>query len=164
MGWVPQIMWPERAPRGPIADLALVAPRCVLTFGSIAGSIARELEARGVSLDSAGRDPLVALAKLGGANFDAMLVEPGAPAALTLVRAIKQDLVPEDWSALAVRTARLRHHDRPVFLQPMPGEDEYAVLIAPPAVSFLVRPGQLRLVDAIMAPELRLALRRALGL
>lgn len=84
-----------------------------------------------------------------------MLHAATAPFGLDLVKRLKLEPTRGEAGAEVVELARARNPLIPVFLTPLPGESEYAVIVKPPGVCFLEDVLTLPLHLAVLRLELR---------
>jgi hypothetical protein len=142
--------WAFRFATGlPIVALELApASRVVLVYGALDDAVASRLERDRVTLKRmAGlRDALRALAT---SSFDGILITPAAADGTALLKALKLG-VPMDGADVGdLRHAAQRHRVVPVFMMPLPPDEEYAVIVIAPGVAFLERDDHVPVHEAI---------------
>jgi hypothetical protein len=119
-------------------DLGVSTTREVLVYGALDESIATALTNDRVTLKKA---PTVvdAIRTLAVSAYDGILVTPAPVDGIALVKALKLGTPIDGLERNDVRLAAQRQRVTPVFMMPLPPDDEYAVIIIAPGVAFLER-------------------------
>jgi hypothetical protein len=90
-----------------------------------------------------------ALRALAWTTFNGVLVAPDAAGGVALAKAIKIGAPLDGANADHVRLAAQRQRVTPVFVLPLAGDADYAVIVIAPSVAFLEREDRVSLVHAI---------------
>jgi hypothetical protein len=121
-------------------DLSWIGPRRVLAYGAIGATLERALGSAQVDVTLA-TSTADALRTLAWTTFDGVLVAPDAADGIALVKALKVGAPLDGANAEHVRLAALRQRVTPVFVLPLAGDEDYAVIVVAPSVAFLERRG-----------------------
>jgi hypothetical protein len=124
------------------------APCRVLVFPRLPAAWGRAFDQSGVELTS---EPGLARAVglIAEGDYHAVLVDPLAADAMALVKALKWRAPCAAVSAGQVARASDRLVTAPVILLPLPGENDYAVLLAPPTLAWLEDASRLALAEVV---------------
>ena len=142
-------------PRDALAVAAELPPdgaRCVslelLVFGTLPDQLAAMFNARRVAVSRASTAEEF-VRELASHDYHAVLVSQDVHDGIGTVRAVKL----ADASTLAseeLRAAAIRQRRTPFFILPLPGEQDYALILAPPNLAYLAREGDVPFVDAVL--------------
>ena len=126
-------------PRRPVA-VGLGHPRDpgVMVYGRLPKPIERELVERGARILAVSTIP-EAVRALAYESFVSVAVDPSAESGIALVKAIKLEESPIAGQEELLLRAGWRQRNVPFVILPLPGDDEYAVIVAPPKGAFLER-------------------------
>jgi hypothetical protein len=116
-------------PEGPIS---------VLSFGEIPLTVSLALQARGVHVLKA-KTTQEALFVLANTDVRSVAVDPQQEGAIELVKLVKVPGAKVAAKSENVWRAASRHRATPFVILPLPGDPQFAVIVAPPNGAFLER-------------------------
>jgi hypothetical protein len=122
--------------------------KCVASFGPVDRSLGTALAAEGVTIDAV--EEIGALVHaLMRKTFDAVLIRYEAKRAVELAHGLKLDEAIDGVDGIERRMAARRHRRKPLFILPLPGDDEYGVVVIAQELAYLERTHRCPLPRAI---------------